>query len=284
MNDIETFLLELADLSKGLALFHRTSILENKTIEKKADDTIVTEADKSISIILQNKINEFMSTNGVSDFVIIDEEYTSGTKESDFDKSRYAWIIDPIDGTLNYACGLNSYAISIALLEDGEPCAAIVILPSRHEIYMSVDGRFRYINYIDSITRQEPYKHPAVTEEIKDNFYIFGSNYFVSNNRLKRGVIMTTRSSVVNGVSTIDGSVAASIERVCIWDNAAIFVLAEAAGLKMYNYETGEEIEKLTSDLFTSTDTKKWFWNFTTMIVRPDMKESVENLILKDKA
>ncbi|WP_226023494.1 inositol monophosphatase family protein [Halomicrobium salinisoli] len=46
-----------------------------------------------------------------------------------------AWIVDPIDGTTNFVHGNRTWATAVAAMEDGEPAAAAVYLPSQEELY-----------------------------------------------------------------------------------------------------------------------------------------------------
>jgi len=48
---------------------------------------------------------------------------------------RRVWIIDPLDGTREFAAGLEEFAVHVALCEDGVPSAAAVALPARGELY-----------------------------------------------------------------------------------------------------------------------------------------------------
>ncbi|HXX85985.1 MAG TPA: inositol monophosphatase family protein [Casimicrobiaceae bacterium] len=60
--------------------------------------------------------------------------------------STYRWIIDPIDGTANFAHGYPCYAISIALAHGAELTHAVVLDPLRDELYAAVKGHGATIN------------------------------------------------------------------------------------------------------------------------------------------
>jgi myo-inositol-1(or 4)-monophosphatase len=45
------------------------------------------------------------------------------------------WVIDPIDGSMNFLSGYPQYSVSIALLSDGEPIAACIVDPCRQEVF-----------------------------------------------------------------------------------------------------------------------------------------------------
>jgi myo-inositol-1(or 4)-monophosphatase len=54
--------------------------------------------------------------------------------------SPWVWILDPIDGTFNYAAGLPMAAILLGLLHDGDPVAGLTWLPFTGERYVAVSG------------------------------------------------------------------------------------------------------------------------------------------------
>src|SRR6202035_4921651 len=54
--------------------------------------------------------------------------------------SPWVWILDPIDGTFNYAAGSPMAAILLGLLHDGDPVAGLTWLPFTGERYVAVSG------------------------------------------------------------------------------------------------------------------------------------------------
>jgi myo-inositol-1(or 4)-monophosphatase len=69
-------------------------------------------------------------------------------EESKYEKtdSEYTWVIDPLDGTNNFASGLPVFCVSIALLKNGGPVAAVIYDPSRYEVFTAVKGKGAYLN------------------------------------------------------------------------------------------------------------------------------------------
>ena len=55
--------------------------------------------------------------------------------------SEYTWLIDPLDGTGNYANGNPNYAVSIALLKDDVPIVGVVYAPETDELWSAIAGR-----------------------------------------------------------------------------------------------------------------------------------------------
>src|SRR6266540_6858614 len=59
-----------------------------------------------------------------------------------------AWIVDPLDGTVNYANGIPVFCVSIALVVDGVPAVGVIVDPTRNESFAAttddpatLDGR-----------------------------------------------------------------------------------------------------------------------------------------------
>ncbi|MFD2707181.1 inositol monophosphatase family protein [Salibacterium lacus] len=60
--------------------------------------------------------------------------------------SPYEWVIDPIDGTVNYARGLPFYCISIGIRYEGETVAGLVYAPKLDEMFEAVKGEGAWLN------------------------------------------------------------------------------------------------------------------------------------------
>lgn len=107
-----------------------------KISTKSSDIDLVTEIDDlSEKIILEGIRKEYPYHDILSE-------------ESDFKKtdSDYLWIIDPLDGTTNYAQGLPIFAVSIALEFRGEIVLGVVYNPILDEMFSAVQGEGAYLN------------------------------------------------------------------------------------------------------------------------------------------
>jgi myo-inositol-1(or 4)-monophosphatase len=60
--------------------------------------------------------------------------------------SEYLWIIDPLDGTMNFIHGLPTYAVSIGLAHRGQLQQAVVYDPARNDLFYASKGRGAYLN------------------------------------------------------------------------------------------------------------------------------------------
>ncbi|WP_240376280.1 inositol monophosphatase family protein [Bacillus piscicola] len=97
---------------------------------------LVTEMDVWTEKYVTEKIREVYP-----DHYLKTEE--SGNYDGDSD---YEWVIDPIDGTVNYAKGLPFFCISIGIRYQGETVAGLVHAPKLRETYEAVKGEGAYMN------------------------------------------------------------------------------------------------------------------------------------------
>jgi len=101
-------------------------------VRRKQGTEIVTTADlRSDEMIRQHLGSRFPRHRFLSEEVVV---------EGDFDFSGPVWIIDPVDGTSNYAHRHPFVSISVALAIDGEPLVGVVHAPFLHETYAAVRG------------------------------------------------------------------------------------------------------------------------------------------------
>ena len=68
------------------------------------------------------------------------EEGNGGTPSAADLQGQRVWVVDPIDGSMNFLRGYPQYAVSIALLEDAQPVVACIVDPVRGEAYTAARG------------------------------------------------------------------------------------------------------------------------------------------------
>ena len=107
-----------------------------REISYKGDINLVTEMDmRSERAVVETILASFPGHG------IIAEEETSIQNES-----GYRWIIDPLDGTTNYAHGYPCFSVSIALEHEGEIIAGVVYDPMRNELFAARKGKGAALN------------------------------------------------------------------------------------------------------------------------------------------
>ena len=109
-------------------------------ITTKGDINLVTEADIAAENLIIERIRSYYPQHGIlaeesGEAVLV------GGKRSD-----WKWIIDPLDGTTNYAHGYPCFCVSIALEHDGELTLGVVYDPMRDEMFAAERGEGATLN------------------------------------------------------------------------------------------------------------------------------------------
>ncbi|MCQ4083012.1 inositol monophosphatase [Streptomyces sp. RB6PN25] len=102
---------------------------------KSSPIDVVTEMDIAAEKLITGFISERRPDDGLLGEEGASVEGTTGVR----------WVIDPLDGTVNYLYGLPSWAVSIAAEKDGETIVGVVEAPMRGETYQAVRGGGAYV-------------------------------------------------------------------------------------------------------------------------------------------
>jgi myo-inositol-1(or 4)-monophosphatase len=142
-----------------------------ESIEMKGDIDIVTIADKSSEEFLVKEI-----LRQYPDHAVLGEEGgRAGNADSDF-----LWVLDPLDGTTNYAHGMRIFAVSIGLLYKGERIAGVVNVPALDEVYTAAKG--------NGARRNGERIHVSQRATLKEALLVTGFPY----DRVKHADVLTT--------------------------------------------------------------------------------------------
>jgi myo-inositol-1(or 4)-monophosphatase len=191
--------------------------------EWKADETRVTFADFAISEKLSSELRASFSEDQ-----ILSEESGLPDEVAPLE-SRYAWVLDPIDGTNNYALGMAACAISLALLKQGRPVYGLIYDGSTGEL---LEGGPRQPLLVNG-------RKPAVTRRPFDpRASVVGLHFPLPAGRGRQlaGLLEAYRIRSLGSAALqlayvalgrLDGALD---ERVRIWDIAAAHALLQAAG------------------------------------------------------
>ena len=127
------FATELATRA-GELLIERYEKVER--IDFKSAKDVVTEVDHLSEALILDAIRAAHPTDGI----IAEEsgEHAGGGRAPTTGEGR-AWIVDPLDGTINYANGIPFFCVSIALVDGGRPIVGVIHDPIRHETYAATD-------------------------------------------------------------------------------------------------------------------------------------------------
>ncbi|WP_072314360.1 inositol monophosphatase family protein [Agrococcus sp. Marseille-P2731] len=226
---------ELHDLLVGMAVDAATLAKQRRDVgvtvaaSKSSLEDIVTEADREVERLVVDRIRAARPDDG-----ILGEEGTSVTGTSGL-----TWVIDPIDGTVNYFYGIPAYAVSIALVEgDPDPrtwraIAGAVVNAATGELFEAQRG---------GGARRDG-REIRVADAVPAEIALIGTGFGYSAERRVRqaavvqGLIGSVRdirrigSAALDLASVASGSLNAYFERgLQPWDMAAGALLVEEAG------------------------------------------------------
>ncbi|HEV7730774.1 MAG TPA: inositol monophosphatase family protein [Candidatus Binatia bacterium] len=113
----------IARRAGALALGHFRRV----AVERKADRTVVTRADREVEALLTSELAAAFPEAGIQG-----EEGAARPAAG-----PYRFVIDPIDGTSSFVAGLPTWCVSIGLLKGHQPVAGVVHVPCSDEMYVA---------------------------------------------------------------------------------------------------------------------------------------------------
>lgn len=107
-------------------------------VEQKGLQDLVTLADKQVEKFLIDGLSRVF----VDDAFVGEESGNQG----DLGKAPAVWVIDPIDGTSNFARGIDLWCVSVGLVVGGEAVAGIIYHPTGNELFSAFRGKGAFLN------------------------------------------------------------------------------------------------------------------------------------------
>ena len=214
-----------------------------KTKQKESQSSIVTVADiESEKLIIKIISERFPEHN------IISEE--SGFTNN---SSEYTWIIDPLDGTSNFASNIPWFGVLISLFKHNTPVMGGAYLPVQDILYFAEAGKGAFRN-------GESLPKPG-NKELKDSLFAFCVDYTEDMVFLNRGIeiykyiVKSSRNirstnSLIDFIYVAEGKFGGVINLYTkVWDISALGLIISEAGGIMKNidgndihFSVGEEI------------------------------------------
>jgi myo-inositol-1(or 4)-monophosphatase len=221
MSDFWTTVLTCAQDTTAAVGQHLLQTLGQATIDEKDDGSLVTTADRWADDALRTALQTAFPDHGV-----LSEEVAHIFPDND-----WCWIIDPIDGTTNFARGIPLWAISLGLLYRGTPVFGYVYLPTLQQAF---HGYWPGESGLDSPTgayRNGQPIHTSLAAPAKNQFFSLCARStgvlahpFPCKIRML-GVASYNLLTVAAGYTL--GAVEATPK---IWDIAAVWAIVQAAG------------------------------------------------------
>lgn len=194
---------------------------------KSSSHDLVTQMDRAAEALIRDRI-----------LAARPDDRILGEEGGETGSGDVRWIVDPLDGTVNYFYGLPSWAVSIGVEIDGRPAAGVVVAPSLGEEYLAVAGSGSW--WLAGDTRH-PLQGSSVAT-LADAVVGTGFGYVVARRRhqaqVLAGLLPQIRDVRRVGAAAVDlcwvarGRLDAHYERgLQEWDRAAGGLIAQEAGV-----------------------------------------------------
>ncbi len=196
------------------------------TVTKKGDINLVTDADLESESLIVEKIKSYYPRHSI----LAEESGEAVIKGGD---AAWKWIIDPLDGTTNYAHGYPCFCVTIALEHKGDVVVGVTFDPTRDELFAAERGQGATLN-------GKPIRVSA-TDKLGDSLIVTGFPYdFKQRANFARHLtdfLLSSRGVRRDGSAAIDMAYVACgrfdgfwEEGLNAWDVAAGKLLIEEAG------------------------------------------------------
>ena len=202
----------------------RQSLKRSLQVDQKTGASdLVTEMDKATEAYFVDKI-----TSHFPDHRIIGEE---GMSQGTEDLAGIVWVIDPIDGTLNFVKQKNNFGILIGIFQDGKPLSGYIYDVMKHDLYAGIVGQGAPLNGQPLV--------PLKIDRLQDSLAVGNVAMFTQNRcnsqRLLENVlgVRAHGSAALEVIEVIRGEAAVYLSfKLSPWDFAAGWAICEAMGFK----------------------------------------------------
>ncbi|MCL4124050.1 UNVERIFIED_CONTAM: hypothetical protein GTU68_065227 [Idotea baltica] len=194
-------------------------------IEDKGVGNLVTEADKKT----ERTIVELIKAEFSEHKVLAEEEHSASVT------AEHLWIIDPIDGTNNFAHGIPQFAVSVAYYYQGQAMVGVVLNPSSGELFSATRGGGAFLNG----------EQIKVSEATALNQVVIGTGFYYDRGKMMERTLQSIRDLFARDIHGMRRLGAASLDlcfvaagrfgayfeyQLAPWDFAAARLIVEEAG------------------------------------------------------
>lgn len=217
----------------GKIIHQYAGAIDQEHVREKGIHDLVTRVDERVQGLLVEDLQE-----ALPEAVILAEEGDDHSDETA--TARLRWIVDPIDGTTNFAHGVPPYAVSIALEHEGKVVVGVVYDVARDDLFTAIRGQGAYANGV----RMHVSRRSAMDECLLTTGFPYRSFGHVDLYLdVLKTVFRSTRGVRRPGVASVDlayvalGRFDAFFETgLSPWDVAAGMLLVEEAGGRVTDY------------------------------------------------
>ncbi|HWP86124.1 MAG TPA: inositol monophosphatase [Terriglobia bacterium] len=213
----------------------REAFAKDFSVQRKADQTWVTEIDLAVEQLLRSRLQEQFPGYG-----IIGEEFAGQNRVAPF-----TWVVDPIDGTSSLRHRIPLFGTILALLQDGKPVLGLIDLPLLDRLYHGGAGLGAWRN-----EHRLQIADPADSEITSEVISVASRGQYVSagmtdafDKLMQLHPDVRTYGDCFGHGMVLEGSVGALTDfGLRVWDVSATEVLVQEAGGKFFCWRTRGEL------------------------------------------
>ena len=216
----------------------------------KADGSLITSCDLWSDKTIVNGLSSIAPNEGV-----LSEE-----GEKKIPKTNAYWIVDPLDGTTNFAAGIPYWSISVARFVDGQPQSSFLIIPTLKKKFVSIKGNGVWLNN-KKINADKNNQRSECVSLCSRSIKILQKNPY----SIFPGKIRLLGVSSLNLTSVAMGQTFGAIESTPkIWDIAAAWLLLEELNCSIewldinpLNLSSGQDLSDVNFPLIAGRTNEK---------------------------
>ncbi len=239
---------------------------QNDIIEKESQSSIVTQADLKSDSLIVNLLRERYPEHN-----IISEE--SGFSDM---KSKYTWVIDPLDGTSNFASAIPWFGVLIALFEDNIPIMGGAYLPVDDRLYFAELGRGAFLDgKVLTMKKNSGLRNAlfSFNVDFTDDDMVLNESIGIYRNLVRSARNIRCTNSLVDFLHVAEGKFGGLINLFTrVWDISALGLIISEAGGTM-KYINGDNIEFILDKNISTA-------NFAVMAGPQEILEELKKKVL----
>ena len=228
-------MLETAIVAARLAGQHAMEEINFIKVSIKNDSELVTQADSQCQKIIVDRIKETYPDHG---FIAEEGDQGGIFKQQPRGTEHIWWVIDPIDGTNNFAHRMLFFTVSIAVMYQGEPIIGVIFEPATDSIFTAVKGGEAQLNNRRITAGKE--KIDAFSSVGLDSHFDGGIPAWACE-IMQRTRFRNLGTTALQFSYVAKGSLIATIHSCPkLWDISAGAVIAETAGAIVSDWKGGK--------------------------------------------
>lgn len=241
--------IEMINRHKVLEISLNAAVKAGRIIKEHTND-IITRVTKESLRDVTTELDKYVETEIIKILKEFDPEISIITEETgqiEGKNKKYKWVVDPLDGTVNFISGIPFYGTSIAFMENSEFTVGVFYNPKLEELFFGCKDSKVYMNHkrihikdnspeksLFAITFSGK-KYDPISR--KQEFEIFGKLNDKSMGCLRTG------SAAVNLAYLAEGRFGGCFGKANkLWDVGAGLLLAERAGAKVWFEQINDQL------------------------------------------